>query len=160
MKNLHQKIELLFSGFASFVYRCKYITLIMMLILTCGLASRIPTLVIDTRDESFFHDDDPILVEYNKFRDIFGQDDMFIVALKPEAGFSREFFSTLYQIHTELAAHVPYLDDITSLVNARVTRSDGDTLIVEELMEKPPKTPEVWGLFASGSRSVCFNNAR
>ncbi|MCP4694778.1 MAG: MMPL family transporter, partial [Desulfobacterales bacterium] len=37
---------------------------------------------------------------------------------------------------------VPYLDDISSLVNGRVVRAEGDTLIVEDLMKQPPETVE------------------
>jgi len=124
------------------VYRHKYITLILMLILTFAMASQIRNLTIDTRDESFFHDDDPILIEYNNFRDTFGQDDLFIIALKPEQGITRDFLSILFELHTELETELPYIDEVKSIVNGRVTLTRGDTLMVEELMENPPATDE------------------
>ncbi|MGD9217501.1 MAG: MMPL family transporter, partial [Desulfobacteraceae bacterium] len=95
---------------------------------------------IDTRDESFFHDDDPTLLAYNEFRDTFGQDDTFIIALKPQNGLTPEVMQSLFSLHRELESSVPYLDEVYSLVNARIVRAEGDTLIVEALMQAPPQT--------------------
>lgn len=142
MKSLYKFIEKQFSAFTSFIYRHKYITLVLVLIVTFSLASQIRNLTIDTRDESFFHDNDPILINYNKFRDTFGQDDMFIITLKPEKGITQDFLSILVKLHTELEAELPFLDEVKSLVNARLTISRGDTLTIEELIESPPSTQE------------------
>jgi hydrophobe/amphiphile efflux-3 (HAE3) family protein len=140
MATVHKFLEKIFTDGTALVIRWKYIILIVTLLLTGGLAAQMANLKIDTRDESFFHADDPTLIAYNHFRDTFGQDDMFIIALKPEAGFTREFLATLYGLHHELAESVPYLDDINSLVNGRITRAEGDTLIVEDLMPRPPQS--------------------
>jgi predicted RND superfamily exporter protein len=142
MTFIYKFIEKQFSWFASLVYTHKYITLLAVLIFTFALAAEIPTLTIDTRDESFFHDDDPVLVDYNMFRDTFGQDDMFIISLRPKEGISREFLFTLYDLHKELEENLPHVDEVNSLVNARVTLSRDNTLTVEELMEKKPTTED------------------
>ncbi len=139
MTTVHKMLETRFEELAEWVYKWKYLSFIFVLLVTFGLASQMGKLKMDTRDEGFFHDDDPTLIAYNNFRDTFGQDDIFIIALKPEDGLSSHFFSILYRLHHELKASVPYLDDITSLVNARITRAEGDTLIVEDLMKKPPE---------------------
>ena len=112
MKSLYKFIEKQFSAFTSLIYRHKYITLVLMLIFTFSLASQVRNLTIDTRDESFFHDNDPILINYNKFRDTFGQDDMFIITLKPEKGITQDFLSILVKLHTELEAELPFLDEV------------------------------------------------
>ena len=142
MTAVHKKFEELFARSTLWVIKRKYLVLAGLLLFTLALASQMPHLKIDTRDESFFHADDPTLIAYNHFRDTFGQDDMFIVALKPAHGFSLPFFDTLYRLHHELADTVPYLDDINSLVNGRITRARGDTLVVEDLMSRPPRSPE------------------
>ena len=46
----------------------------------------------------------------------------------------------LADIHQELEQSLPYLDDVTSLVNGRLLRAEGDTLITEDLMASPPQT--------------------
>ena len=140
MTRLHRKLESCFTSITAAVYKYKFIAFGMMVLITAALASQLPKLTIDTRDESFFHDDDPTLIAYNKFRDQFGQDDMFFIALAPERGLTPEFLTLLDQFHAELEEKTPYLDDITSIVNGRVVRAEGDTLNVEDLMPDPPET--------------------
>ncbi len=138
MATLHNRIDSWFSGVAQLVCRFKYLTLLMMAILTLSLASQIPTITVDTRDEGFFYDDDPTLMAYNSFRDQFGQDDTFIIALHPDNGIDQQFLTRLYSLHHELEDKVPYLDEVTSLVNGRIVRARGDVLTVEDMMAAPP----------------------
>jgi predicted RND superfamily exporter protein len=140
MATIHKKFEHCFSQVTRWVYDSKYLALMVVLLMTMALATQTTKLTIDTRDESFFHDDDPTLMAYNRFRDTFGQDDTFIIAMKPKQGLTRDFLEVLFRFHRELESAVPYLDEVTSLVNARIVRADGDTLIVEDLIKAPPKT--------------------
>jgi predicted RND superfamily exporter protein len=135
-----KRIERWFVVIAQAVYTHKYAVLILTLMLTLIIAMQSFKLKIDTRDEAFFHADDPTMLAYNDFREQFGQDDTFIIALKPDNGLTPDFFKLLYRIHTDLETKVPYLDDITSLVNGRILRAQGDTLMVEDLMAIPPET--------------------
>lgn len=142
MARIHDKFEKSFSRTTRWAYDRKYLSLFIMLLVTAALASQVPKITMDTRDESFFHEDDPTLIAYNQFRDTFGQDDIFIIGIKPAKGLTCDFFETLFALHHDLESLVPYLDDVTSLVNARIVRAEGDTLFVEDLMQKPPKTDE------------------
>jgi predicted RND superfamily exporter protein len=140
MANIHNKFERKFSQATQWIYDRKIIVLVIMLLVTAALAAQMSKLTIDTRDESFFHEDDPTLRTYNHFRDTFGQDDTFIVAMEPRDGLTHKFMKTLFELHQALEASTPYLDEVSSLINARIVRSEGDTLFVEELMKEPPKT--------------------
>jgi predicted RND superfamily exporter protein len=106
------------------------------------LVSQIPKLEIDTSTEGFLHDDDPTLLAYNAFRDQFGRDEVIIVAIKPPNIFTPSFLEKLKSLHEEFEENVPYIDDITSLVNARNTRGEKDELIVEDLLENWPQNEE------------------
>ena len=139
MKNIYKSCETLFMDFTALVYARKYWALTLMLLFTLGLASQLNNLAIDTRDEGFFHETDPALIAYNDFRERFGQDEVFIIALQPQQGLDKEFFNTLHRLHQELEESVPYIDDITSLVNGRIVRGEEDTLYVEDLFETPPQ---------------------
>ncbi len=139
---IHKRTEYLFATLAARVYAHKFITMGIMLLITAIFASQLKHLTIDTREESYFHKESPTLIAYNDFRDEFGQDDMFIIGLHPHNGLTPDFLKTLMQIHTDLEESVPYLEEITSLVNGRVVRVQGDTLIVEDLMPQPPNSKE------------------
>ncbi|MBI9075084.1 MAG: MMPL family transporter [Desulfatibacillum sp.] len=142
MNTIHRRLENLFAGIAAWVYAHYFITLCAILITTAILAGQLPKLTMDTREESFFHEDDPTLIAYNDFRYQFGQDDMFLIGMRPEKGLTPEFLAIMNRLHKELEEKVPYLDEVDSLVNGRVVRAEGDTLIVEDLMPDPPETIE------------------
>jgi len=116
-----------------------------MLGFTITMVAQLPKTTIDTRDEGFFYEDDPALVSYNDFRDRFGTDEAFIITLKPENGINREFLHFLKKLHDDLEENTPYLDEISSLINARLVRAENDTLIVEDLLEKIPETDSELG---------------
>ena len=53
--------------------------------------------------------------------------------------FSFDFLEKLRAFHRDLEEGIPSLDDVRSLINARVTRGTGNELIVEELLERWPR---------------------
>jgi predicted RND superfamily exporter protein len=107
-----------------------------------ALASRLPSLELDTSIEGFLPEDDPIRVRYDAFREQFGRDERVTIALEPPEIFDLGFLATLRSLHRDLEDEVPKLQEVQSLINARVTRGEGDALVVGELFEDWPETPE------------------
>ncbi|MEJ2220744.1 MAG: MMPL family transporter [Desulfobacterales bacterium] len=139
MKNFRNRIEAWFETYAHVIYRNRIKTIVITLILVAAMVSQIPKITIDTSTEGFLHADDPELVAYNDFRDQFGRDEVIIVAIQSADIFTQRFLKTIQKLHEELEENVPYIDDITSLVNARSTRGEADELIVEDLLENWPQ---------------------
>ncbi len=142
MNTLRQRIEKGFADFAGLVFRHRIKTLVVSAVIIGTLLSQLPHIALDPSMEGFLHPEDPALKTYNAFRDQFGRDEVIIVGLRPDNVFDLKFLQTLKAIHEELEATVPYLDEVTSLINARNTRGDGDELIVEDLLEEWPRTAE------------------
>jgi predicted RND superfamily exporter protein len=138
MSEFRQKIEKGFETFTHLIYRWRWVVLLLTLSVAAGLASQMPKLTSATSNESFLRSDDPILLAYNNFRDQFGRDELIIIAIQPPDVFDLEFLKKLKALHEDIEAKVPHVNEITSLVNARSTRGDGDQLIVEDLLEKWP----------------------
>ena len=151
MDTIRNKIEAWFERYAHVVFHHRLKTIVIMLILTGALVSQIPKITIDTSTEGFLHEQDPVLVAYNDFRDQFGRDEMVIVAIQSSRIFSQAFLKKLQQLHEELEETVPYIDDMTSLINVRNTRGEADELIVEDLLEKWPRNPEEMAALKKGS---------
>jgi len=86
------------------------------------------------------HPEDPVLIEYNKFRAQFGRDERIVLAIKSDKIFTIDFLKKLQTLHEEIEEKVPYLDDVTSLYNVRNTRGEGDKLITDDLLEPFPTT--------------------
>ncbi len=142
MTRIHRRVEHGFAQMTRWVYDRKVVFVLIVMVITAILASQTGRLAIDLRDESFFHEDDPTLIAYNQFRDTFGQDDTYIIAMQPRHGLTLKFMHHLHRFHRELEASVPYVDEVTSLANARVVRAQGDALIVDELMDPVPQSKE------------------
>ena len=140
MSSYRNKIEAWFVRYAHVVFHHRLKTILIMLVLSGALVSQIPRITIDTSTEGFLHAEDPVLVTYNAFRDQFGRDEMVIIAIEPPNIFSQAFLKRLQQLHEELEETVPYVDDMTSLINVRNTRGEADELIVEDLLENWPRT--------------------
>ncbi len=136
------RIEASFESWGHFVFRHAKLVLAFVLLTTTGLVSQLHTITVDTSSESFLYKDDPIRVAYDEFREQFGRDEVIVIGLNPPDIFDPAFLRELEQLHKELEAEVPYLDEVNSLINARSTRGEGDTLIVEDLFEHWPETEE------------------
>ena len=132
MATIRTRLEKWFENLAHAIYRHRILSLLIMLVLSGILIVQIPKITIDTSTEGFLHDDDPALLAYNAFRDQFGRDEVIIIAIKPEEVFDHRFLKRLKALHEELEDHVPFIEDITSLINARSTRGESNELIVED----------------------------
>ena len=138
MSDARKRIEIWFEGLGGFLFRHRWPVLLVMAALVTFFAMQLPKMRVDTSTEGFLHPQDPTLVIYDQFRHQFGRDEFIILALEPPEVFDLGFLNKLKALHRELEEKVPHLDDIVSLYNARNTRGQGDTLIVEDLLETMP----------------------
>lgn len=113
-----------------------------MLMMSILIISNLRFITIDTSTEGFLKSDDPALVRYEAFKEQFGQDEKIMVIIEAKDVFAKQTLKKLQSLHNQLSNNVPHLNDITSLVNARNTRGEGDKLLVEDLMENFPQTEE------------------
>ncbi|MBW2650207.1 MAG: MMPL family transporter [Deltaproteobacteria bacterium] len=146
MTTVRNNMEKWFASLARTIYRNRFKTLLIMAVLIAAIASQLPKLTIDISTEGFLRKTDPTLIEYNNFRDQFGRDELIIVAIRSSEIFEGNFLEKLKKLHEDLKENVPYIEDITSLINARNTRGEKDELIVEDLLENWPNTPEEMAL--------------
>ena len=137
---MHKKLETLMGRFGGFIYDNPFKVILIVLVLLAFPVSHVPQIKMDTSTEGFMHDDDPVLLEYNKFRAQFGRDERIVLAIKSDNIFTVDFLSKLRDLHEEIEEKVPYLDDVTSLYNVRNTRGKGDQLITDDLLEPMPTT--------------------
>ena len=139
---MHNKLESLMGRAGGFIHDNPIKVILMVLLLLAFPISHLPQIKMDTSTEGFMHENDPVLIEYNSFRTQFGRDERIAVAIKSDDIFTLKFLETLKNLHEDIVAKVPYIDDVTSLYNVRNTRGDGDLLITDDLLEPMPTTQE------------------
>ena len=139
---MHKRLENWFGRFGEFITHNPFKVIIFALLVIAFPISNVPKIKMDTSTEGFMHPDDPMLIAYDKFKEQFGRDERIVVAINSKDIFTLKNLQKLKKLHDELENNLPYLEDITSLINVRNTRGEGDKLLVDDLMEKFPKTKE------------------
>ncbi len=139
MKNFRAKIETIFERQTGWIFRNRFKTLFLMFMLIGYLGSNISNISIDTSTEEMLHSKDPSRIEYNNFKDQFGNSEFSIIMIESPEIFTPAFLTKLKALHQELEVNVPHLHEITSLLNIRNTRGDGDTLLVDDLLKDWPE---------------------
>ncbi len=142
MKKWLKAAELGFEKWGRAVVRFRWGVLVLSVLGLGGLFAQLPQLKFDTSTEGFFHEDDPALLQYERFKHQFGNDRAVVLMIEPEEVFAPETLKRLASLHADLESRLPHLDEIISLVNATSVRGEADQLIVEDLLENWPETPE------------------
>jgi predicted RND superfamily exporter protein len=135
-----ERVEVWFEGWGRFVCRQRWWVVGLSIVATVFCASFLPQITMDNSTESFLLPSDPAVVTYNAFRDEFARDDRLIIAIEGGEIFEARFLERLRALHRAIEEEVPYLDEVDSLLNARVTRGEGDVLVVGDLLEDWPET--------------------
>ncbi len=137
-----EQLDQHFDQWGHTVIRHPWMIISSMLVLTVLMCAGLPQLRIVANIESFLQRDDPARVTYAEMRTQFQSDETTLLLIRSDDIFSFEFLERLYAMHEELEEKVPHTERITSLVNARVTRGEGDRLIVQDLLEDWPLSEE------------------
>lgn len=134
------KIESVFEKLANIVIRHSVLVLLTICVPVVGLiVTQMPKLKVDTSVDGFLLNSDPALVEYTKFKDEYGRDDLIAVGVRSDEIFSLEFLEKLRSLHEEIES-IEFVEEVNSLINARSTWGDEDQLIIEDLFEVWPQT--------------------
>ncbi len=102
--------------------------------------SQIWHIQFDTSLEGFLEPDDPAIVELIAARKEFGHGEIILVTLQADNLFQAQHLRAIQQLHQQIEAQVPWLDTVTSLLNARQLEAEGDTLLIEDLLDPFPAT--------------------
>ncbi|MBU0991472.1 MAG: MMPL family transporter [Proteobacteria bacterium] len=142
MSSFRLTIEKWFKNIAFTGYHHPVKTCVIMFVVILPTLFYLPKITIDTSLEGMLQKNDPDLLVYNDFRKEFGRDERIIVAIHTKNVYDLNFLRQLKALHTDIKENVPYVEEVTSLINARNIRGNDNQLIVEELFEHWPETPE------------------
>ncbi len=127
-----------FIGIAAIRFR---LAILLLSIVVIGLAaSQLPKLSIATSVESMFTRDDPILTDYQHFRNQFGRDENIVLLVSAPDIFSLKFLTTLKQFHQDLENSLPLLKEVSSLANAPYIEVVDHDVQSRGFLDKLPRT--------------------
>lgn len=142
MSKIRTRVRLIFHWWGNFVFRHAWWVVGAAVALTTVLFSGLSLVTMAASTESYISENDPSREVYNRFRNQFGYEENVLLLLRTENAFDLAYLEKLRALHRDLEENLPSLDEVNSLINARVTRAEGDELIVEDLFEEWPETPE------------------
>ena len=129
--------------FARFVLRRRW--LVIGLIAALSAAALLGTLRLrfDNSLEIWFVEGDPGIQRYREFIELFGSDEILILAWESGDAFSKENLKRIRRIEAA-AAKVEHVQRTMSLASAEVPRDEGGDLVVGPLFDPPPDDPRVF----------------
>jgi len=139
-KTSRERIEDALGAWAHFIFRFRWPVAIAMLATAGALATAIPSIELKMSAEDFLFEDDPVRAAYDGFKEEFGQDQLAMLTVEAPAIFDLGFLEKLRAFHGDLEDEVPYLEEITSLINVRSVYGRGDELVVEDLLDEMPSS--------------------
>jgi len=140
-----ERVELAFEHWGRAVVARPVAVFLASLALVLGCVAGLPRVYLDVTFESFLGQDDEVRVDYEAFLEQFGRDERITVAISrgdasgAEGVFEFGFLERLRDLHEAIEGRVPHLVEVTSLINARDTRGEGDTLLVEDFLDPWPE---------------------
>ncbi|MCY4043771.1 MAG: MMPL family transporter [Cellvibrionales bacterium] len=119
-----------------FSYNHPWQVLLLALTLTLLMAGQMQYITVDVSNESYLPTDDPVRLDYHQTQQMFGSDAIAVIALQAKQGdiFTKEKFAYIETIHKAMDA-VIHGEKVDSLYNARITHTDGDEILIEELAD-------------------------
>jgi predicted RND superfamily exporter protein len=139
---MRERFDRALAAWGHFACRHAWATIAIVLLAVAAIGWQLPRIEFETSTEGFLHEDDPLRVAYDDFREQFGRDDQVIIAIETPDVFDAAFLDELRALHEDIENEVPNLEEVSSLINARTTRGEDDRLIVGELLEERPETPD------------------
>ena len=92
-------------------------------------------LTFDNSEDIWFVQGDPSLSRVQKFRKLFGNDDFVFMVFDSKKVFSKESFTRLESLASELETQVPYIKDVTWVGNAEYMEAKDNTIHISKLFE-------------------------
>ena len=100
---------------------------------------------MDSSNESFMPENDPLTLKNDEFKEIFGNEEFFYILVEADDLFSEESMERILQLEEDIKQNLPFVDDVTSVVSAESMEASDGFLNVESLKDKGfPDTEEGW----------------
>jgi hypothetical protein len=91
-------------------------------------------LEVDSSNETFFAKDDPIIVNNNEFKKIFGNEEFIFILIESNEIFSHDVLDKIKQLSNDLEENIPFCKEVTSLTNLEYMETEGYNLVINNLI--------------------------
>ncbi|MFA8434808.1 MAG: RND family transporter [Marinifilaceae bacterium] len=137
------KINEWFGRRAKGIIRYRGLILLLFLFTLFAAGYGLKSFKIDSSDDNYFLEDDPMMVMTDQFKEIFGNDYFIGVLAETDNVFTKRNLELIRKLSNELEDSVSYADKITSLTDIEFTLGTDDGMeIVQIVPEEIPASTE------------------
>lgn len=124
-------------------YRYSWLIIVLLLVLLAGYGIR--DLRLDSSNESFLPDSDPLFLANEAFEDQFGNEEFVFVLVHSEDMITHESLSRLRALAEDLKANLPFVEEAGTITNMEYLEVMEDELQVDDLISDkiPDSTSEL-----------------
>ncbi len=128
------------KDFAKLLIKYRYLSISLVLIVVCLLATGLTKLTFNPDLETYFPEGHPAVIRYNEIDDMFIPTDNLIIAVHSNEGtlFNGDSLKVIEEL-TKKSWTIPYSVRVDSLTNYSYVKSVNDDLIVEPFIEEAEK---------------------
>lgn len=116
------------------IIRYKWIFLILIVLAVSGGFQGIQQIVMDSSNESFLPEGDETIIQNDRFKEIFGNEEFVFILVEADNVFDHDVLAYIRELSEDLEEHLPFVKEVDSLTNIEYTEAYDDTLYVEDLI--------------------------
>ncbi len=122
------------NGLTSFLIRIRWLSLLVVAIVTAVAANQLPNLQIDNSNEAFFRSGDDTKKRLDKFKETFGNDDFVFVLIDLEDVFSAPTLKRVGELADRLEFETPHLLEMTWIGNVESIEGVPGGIVIDDLI--------------------------
>lgn len=131
-----------------------YLVLALIGVVSLVFAAFLPRIGFQADYSKMLPEDDPIVAQYKKTRDLFGGQSMFLLAITAEEGGTLFDFASLKKLYAltaelEKLKEEGLLEEVVSPANVKIVEGTETALLVHPILPGPPETEQDLELFRS-----------
>jgi len=116
------------------VLRLRFLLLALVLLLAALGAMGTARLAFDSSNESFFPEDDDLILQNERFQEMFGSEEFVFLLVEAPDVFAAETLEFIRSLCRDLRENLPFVDRVTSLTDIEYIEAGDDTLEVRDLV--------------------------
>lgn len=129
-----ERINKKFGKAAKTIVRLRWLIIAGLIFLNLIAIIGIKRIQINVSNESWFLQDDPLMVAKHEFEEIFGNNDYVAILVEADNVFSPEILTMMRELGQELKSKLPYADKLMSITDLDFTRGTEQGLIVGNIV--------------------------
>lgn len=129
-----EKINNWFEQLAHGIIKQRWLVIGSFIVLIVVSVIGLKKVVIESSYDGYFLEDDPMLVQSDKFKSIFGNDNYVAVLTECDNSFSKQSLELIRELSNELMDSLSYSEKVTSLTNIEFMTGTEDGMTIEQIV--------------------------